>query len=73
MALTGSKSYDKDDMRKPLTHGQSVIPGAATIHFDEITRKRILKSIDRASTDSLTLLHESYKNLKYRLQTNLRR
>ena len=67
MALTGSKSYDKDDMRKPLTHGQSVIPGAATIHFDEITRKRILKSIDRASTNSLTLLHESYKNLKYRL------
>ncbi len=67
MALTGSKSYDKDDMRKPLTHGQSVIPGAATIHFDEITRKRILKSIDRASTDSLKLLHESYKNLKYRL------
>lgn len=67
MALTGSKSYDKDDMRKPLTHGKAVIPGASTIHFDEITRKRILKSIDRAFTNSLKLLHESYKNLKFRL------
>ena len=67
MALTGNRSYNKDDLRKPLTHGQSVIPGAATIHFDEISRKRILKSIDRAKTNSRTLLHEGYKNLKYRL------
>lgn len=41
IALSGDRSYNKDNIRRYVTEGGRVIPGASTIHFDEISRKRI--------------------------------
>ena len=41
IALSGDRSYNKDNIRRYLMEGGRVIPGASTIHFDEISRKRI--------------------------------
>lgn len=67
IALSGDKSYNKDAMRRYIREGARVIPGSSTIHFDEISKKRIYASIDAARTNDMRLLKESYKTLKYKL------
>ncbi len=67
IALSGDRSYNKDSMRRYVQEGTRIIPGASTIHFDEISRQRIFKSIDSARTNDIKLLKHSYEQLKYRL------
>ena len=67
IALSGDRSYNKDNMRKYVYGGTRVIPGSSSIHFDEIARKQIFESIDNARTNEIRLLKESYRNLKYKL------
>ena len=67
IALSGDRSYNKDSMRRYVREGARVIPGSSTIHFDEISRKRIYASIAAARTNDLKLLKESYLSLKYKL------
>jgi hypothetical protein len=67
IALSGDRSYNKDTMRRYVREGSRVIPGSSTIHFDEISKKRIYSSIDSARTNDIRLLRESYKSLKNKL------
>ena len=67
IALSGDRSYNKDAMRRAVLEGTRVIPGASSIHFDEISKQRIFKSIDSARTNDIRLLKNSYEQLKYRL------
>lgn len=67
IALSGDRSYNKDTMRRYIREGSRVIPGSSTIHFDEISKKRIYASIDVARTNDMKLLKESYTSLKYKL------
>lgn len=41
IALSGDRTYNKDNIRRYIMEGGRVIPGASTVHFDEISRKRI--------------------------------
>lgn len=66
IALSGDRTYNKDNMRKYLMEGSKVIPGASTMHFDEISKKKIFEAIDRAKTKS-EFLKEKYFNLKNKL------
>ena len=47
--------------------GGRVIPGASTVHFDEISRKRIFASVDNANFSDIKLIKENYNNLKNKL------
>ncbi len=67
IALSGDRSYNKDSMRRYVREGARVIPGSSTIHFDEISKKRIYASIDAARTNDMKLLKESYTSLKYKI------
>lgn len=67
IALSGDRSYNKDSIRRYVSEGTRIIPGASTIHFDEISRTRIFQSIDSARTNDVKLLKESYEQLRYRL------
>lgn len=44
-----------------------LIPGASSVHFDPIVRKRIYESIDRASVSDTKLIRTSYEQLKAKL------
>ncbi len=66
IALSGDRTYNKDNMRKYLMEGSSVIPGCSSIHFDEISKQSIFKAIDKATTP-LTFLKEKYNSLRDRL------
>lgn len=67
VALSGNRSYNKDDMRRVVSTGTEVLRGVSSIHFDEIARERIFRSIDTARTNTIELLKNSYKLLKYQI------
>ena len=46
IALSGDRSYNKDNLRKYILEGTRVIPGCSTIHFDAIAKERIFSSIN---------------------------
>ena len=66
IALSGDRSY-KDNIRRYVLEGERIIPGSSTIHFDEISRKRIFAAIDSANFSDIKLIKENYKNLKNKL------
>ncbi len=67
IALSGDRSYNKDNIRRYVLEGERIIPGSSTIHFDEISRKRIFAAIDTANFSDIKLIKENYKNLKNKL------
>lgn len=67
IALSGDRSYNKDTVRRYVQEGSKMIPGASSIHFDLITRKRIFQSIDAANFNESRLLKESYQQLKFKV------
>lgn len=67
IALYGDTSYNKDSLRKLLTEGNRMIPGASTINFDEITKEKIYQSIDSANMQLYADLKKDYNLLKFKL------
>lgn len=67
IALSGDRTYNKDNIRRYIMEGGRVIPGASTDHFDEISRKRIFASVDNANFSDIKLIKENYTNLKNKL------
>ena len=67
IALSGDRTYNKDNIRRYIMEGGRVIPGASTVHFDEISKKRIFASVDNANFSDIKLIKENYTNLKNKL------
>ena len=67
IALYGDTSYNKDSLRKLITEGSRMIPGASTINFDEITKEKIFQSIDSANMQLLSDLKKDFNLLKFKL------
>lgn len=67
IALFGDNTYNKDTIRRLLTNGSDSIPGASTISFDEISKKRIFESIDTANLNKIKDLKKDYLDLEYKI------
>ncbi len=67
IALYGNDSYNKDTLRKLMVSGSLFIPGASTVNFDRIARKRILESIDNSNMQLKKDLVKDYELLKFKL------
>ena len=67
IALSGDRSYNKDNIRRFVLEGEKIIPGSSTIHFDEIAKKRIFEAIDSADFTDIKLIKENYINLKNKI------
>lgn len=67
IALSGDRSYNKDNIRHYVLEGERIIPGASTIHFDAISRKRIFEAIDNANFSDIRFIKDNYRNLKNKL------
>lgn len=67
IALSGDRTYNKDNIRRYIMEGGRIIPGASTVHFDEISKKRIFASVDNANFSDIKLIKENYTNLKNKL------
>ena len=66
IALSGDRSYNADQIRKYVISGNSTIPGASTVHFDEVAKDKIFSSIDKIK-GMKTIIRNSYTSLKNRL------
>lgn len=66
VALSGDRTYNADTIRRYVISGNSTIPGASTVHFDEIAKEKIFKSIDKIRGIK-TIIRDSYVSLKNRL------
>jgi superfamily II DNA or RNA helicase len=67
IALSGNNSFNKDNYRKFMHERNTIIPGCSSVSFDEITTKRIYKSIDNAKFSAINTIKESYFELKAKL------
>ena len=67
VALYGDNTLSKDNLRKLVSSGSSLIPGASTVNFDEIIKERIYESIDSAKLNKKKDLLNDYNLLKFRL------
>ncbi|MCD7894341.1 MAG: DEAD/DEAH box helicase [Erysipelotrichaceae bacterium] len=67
IALSGNTNLNKDDLRKFISEGDLSIPGPSTIQFDEISRKRIYQSIDTVNFNTVSMIKQSYQELKAKL------
>jgi len=66
IALYGDRTYNKDNVRRLLT--ENILPGASTVHFDDIIKEKIFESINRVSQlADYKELKESFKNMQFRL------
>ena len=67
VALYGDTSFNKDSLRKLLAGGSSMIPGASTVNFDEISKEKIFESINKVNMQKLTDLKKDYQHLKNKI------
>ncbi len=67
IALSGDRTYNKDNIRRHLMEGERIIPGLSTLHFDKIAKSKIFKAIDSAKFSDTKLIKEKYQNLKYKI------
>ena len=67
IALSGDRTYNKDNIRRFVLEGGRIIPGSSTVHFDEISKKKIFESIDNANFSDVQLIKENYLTLKNKL------
>lgn len=66
IALSGDRTYNADNIRKYLISGNNVIPGASTIHFDEVAKEKIFQAINSIK-GMKAIIKDGYLSLKYRL------
>lgn len=64
IALTGDRTYNKDNLRKVVKEGSSVIPGCSTVSFDRIAEKRIFSALEEGKFSSAKLIRSEYEDLR---------
>lgn len=64
MALSGDRSYNKDNLRRIIKEGETLLPGSSTISFDRISEAKIFKSLEENRFGDTRLLKQEYRNLK---------
>ncbi len=67
IALYGDRTGNKDNIRRYMMEGNACLKGASSIYFDEISKKKIFASIDKARMNNGKLLKEEYLDLKQKL------
>lgn len=67
VALSGDRTYNKDNLRKVVKEGSSSIPGSSTVTFDAIAERRIFKAIEGSSFSNAQLIRREYEDLKRQL------
>lgn len=65
IALYGDRSYRKERLRH-IMHG-NFIPGASTVHFEDIVKEKIFESLNNSSIYNMGELKNSYDLVKFKI------
>ena len=64
IALAGDHTYNKDNLRKVVKEGSSLIPGCSTISFDRVSEQRIFKALEQGKFGSAKFIRSEYDDLR---------
>lgn len=64
IALSGEKSYDKDDLIIATQNDFFDIPGDTFINLERIPKNRILKQLEEVNFNQMAFLKESYQDVR---------
>lgn len=64
IALSGDRTYNKDNLRVFIKEGSTIIPGCSTISFDRVSETRIFRALDEGKFSASKLIRDEYENLK---------
>lgn len=67
IALSGDRSYNKDNIRKFIKEGNKTIYGPSTIEFEKIVEDKIFEKLDKAKLNDAKIIKQSYFGLKNKL------
>ncbi|MGO3487384.1 MAG: DEAD/DEAH box helicase [Corynebacterium variabile] len=69
IALFGDSSLNPDIIKEKMIKAQTtgVIAGVSSVSFDEVSRRRVLESLQTAKLDSMHNLKKAVRDLEYRL------
>lgn len=69
IALFGDNSLNRESLRERLneTIESGSLPGLSSVSFDEISRQRVLKSIEETTLDSMARLKSALQTMQFRL------
>ena len=69
IALFGDESLNRESLREKLneTVEGGVLPGLSSVSFDEVSRDRILRSIEATSLDSMRRLKSALEAMRHRV------
>ncbi len=67
-ALSQNNNYEKEDMLRFVVSPNEFIPGASTVHFEEIARQKLFKNIRKMTlSNQTTIIKHDYLELQKRL------
>lgn len=67
IALSGDRSFNKDNLRRFISEGNKIIYGESTINFERIVEQNIYEKIDKSNLNSIKILKDAYFDLKHRI------
>lgn len=67
IALSGDRSFNKDNLRRFISEGNKIIHGESTINFERIVEQNIYEKIDKSNLNSIKILKDAYFDLKHRI------
>lgn len=65
IALYGDRTYKKEHLRRTMQN--NFLPGASTVHFEDVIKERIFKKLNTTNLKTLKSLRESYTLVKFKL------
>lgn len=69
IALSGDRSYNKDNIRRFVSEGNRLIHGESTINFERVVEQNIYDKIDKAKLNTAKILKDSYLELRHKIGT----
>lgn len=69
IALSGDRSYNKDNIRRFVSEGNRLIHGESTINFERVVEQNIYDKIDKARLNTAKILKDSYLELRHKIGT----
>lgn len=64
IALSGDHTYNKDNLRRAVKEGSTIIPGCSTISFDKVSEARIFRALEEGRFGEVALIKNEYRQLR---------
>lgn len=64
IALSGDRTFNKDNLRRVVKEGSACIPGCSTVSFDKVSEAYVFKALEEGRFAQARLIRAEYEQLK---------